>query len=135
MIEKRQKALDQQRLVNFQHEIRGEPQESPFPTPIMKTARPHPSLQEKTEAREYLVEKFPSLPDRFLSWALEVAHFQKDKAERLLREVGPQTPEEFKPFIVDPEEEVSKPAEALKKCKRDIPIFWSTIDFSLGQVL
>src|SRR5437016_644305 len=107
MIEKRQKALDQQRLVNFQHEIRGEPQESPFPTPIMQTARPHPSATDKTQAKEYLMQKFPSLPDRFLSWALEVAHFQKEKAERLLQEVGPQTPEEFKPFVAHPKEELA----------------------------
>lgn len=101
LIEKRQRALEQQRFINFQHEMRGELQESPFPTPIMRTARPHLTSQEKKMAHEHLMLRFPSLPDRFLSWALEASNFEKEKAERLLTEIGPQTPEELKPFIAN----------------------------------
>ena len=46
------------------------------------------------------MQKFPQLPERFIEWALEAANFEKEKAERLLQEVGPQTPDEFKPFVL-----------------------------------
>ena len=46
------------------------------------------------------MEKFALLPERFIEWALEAANFEKEKAERLLQEVGPQTPDEFKPFVL-----------------------------------
>lgn len=40
----------------------------------MKTARPHPpTLQQRNDAKNALMKKFPNLPDRFISWALEVA--------------------------------------------------------------
>lgn len=100
MIEKRQKALELQSVVNQHHIDMGEPVESPFPTPIMKAARPHLSCEEKEKVRLDLIKRFPNLPSRFLLWAAEAAKFELEKASRLLQEVGPETPDEFKPFVV-----------------------------------
>ncbi len=100
LIEKRNKALEQQRVVNQMHINLGEPVESPFPTPIMKPARPHLSAEDKEKVKENLIKRFPNLPDRFVSWASEAAKFELEKASRLLQEVNPETPDEFKAFVV-----------------------------------
>jgi hypothetical protein len=100
LIEKRNKALEQQRVVNQLHIAMGEPVESPFPTPIMKPARPHLSDDQKEKVKRDLIKRFSDLPDRFVSWAAEAAKFDVEKAARLLQEVGPETPDEFKPFVV-----------------------------------
>ncbi|CAL8083093.1 unnamed protein product [Orchesella dallaii] len=98
LIEKRQRAIDQQRMGLVLDTVGGI--ESPFPTPVMKPARPHLSVKEKADVKARLLSKFPNLPERFVEWALEVAMYEVGKTERLLKEVGPQTPDEFKPFVV-----------------------------------
>jgi hypothetical protein len=100
LIEKRNRALEQQKVVNQMHIAMGEPVESPFPTPIMKPARPHLSEEEKEKVKGNLIKRFPNLPARFVWWASEAAKFELEKASRLLQELGPETPEEFKPFVV-----------------------------------
>ncbi|XP_035704812.1 uncharacterized protein LOC110846865 isoform X2 [Folsomia candida] len=98
LIEKRNKALEQQKVVNQMHISLGEPVESPFPTPLMKPARPHLSAEDKEKVKDDLIKRFPNLPNRFVSWASEAAKFELEKASRLLS-VGPETPNEFKAFV------------------------------------
>ncbi len=100
LIEKRQRAIDQQKVSLALDFLDGGATESPFPTPVMKPARPHLSAQEKQATKTRLLNKFPNLPERFVEWALDAAMYEVEKSERLLREVGPQTPDEFKPFVV-----------------------------------
>lgn len=64
MIERRNRALEQQKAVNQLHIAMGEPVESPFPTPLMKPARPHLSEEEKEKVKGNLSGRFPKLPDR-----------------------------------------------------------------------
>lgn len=61
LIEKRQRAIDQQRIDLLTLEPGGGA-ESPFPTPVMKPARPHLSVLEKVEMKARLMNKFPHLP-------------------------------------------------------------------------
>lgn len=68
LIEKRNKALEQQKVVNQMHISLGEPVESPFPTPLMKPARPHLSAEDKEKVKDDLIKRFPNLPNRFVSW-------------------------------------------------------------------
>jgi len=120
LIEKRNKALEQQRVVNQMHITMGEPVESPFPTPIMKPARPHLSVDQKEKVSRDLIKRFPNLPDRFVSWAAEAAKFDVEKAARLLQEVGPETPDEFKPFVVSsPVNEAGAPSTSTTTANRD----------------
>lgn len=102
LIEKRQRAIDQHSINLALDSLmgRGGGAESPFPTPVMKPARPHLSAKEKLETKGKLMDKFPNLPERFVEWALDAAMYEVEKSERLLQEVGPQTPDEFKPFVV-----------------------------------
>lgn len=99
LIEKRQRAIDQQKICLALDSLVGGGMESPFPTPVMKPARPHLSAKEKEDVKARLLNKFPNLPERFVEWALDAAMYEVEKSERLLQEVGPQTPEEFKPFV------------------------------------
>lgn len=100
LIEKRQRAIDQQKISLDLDFLGSGGQESPFPTPVMKPARPHLSAEEKKATKNRLMSKFPNLPERFVEWALDAAMYEVEKTERLLLEVGPQTPDEFKPFVV-----------------------------------
>lgn len=67
LIEKRQREIDQQQIAQALDPA----YESPFPTPVMKPARPHMSVLEKHQTKARLMGKFPKLPERFVEWALE----------------------------------------------------------------
>jgi len=112
LIEKRQRVMDEQRLIlhqEFEHQTNTSgvlglssnnvEKESPFPTPIMRSVRPHLSEHQKSDMHEALTKEFPKLPQRFISWALEAAGYERRKAETLLKQEAPQTPQEFKSFV------------------------------------
>lgn len=80
-----------------------------------------------------LMNKFPNLPERFIEWALDASMYQVEKSERLLQEVGPQTPEEFKPFVVAAAEENSRQQNQPRRseCFSSFHIFFFFISYSM----